>query len=624
VDSCPSGALVDKTVLANGPPTEWTRTVCPYCGVGCEMQVGARGGRLVQVRPALDAPVNKGHLCVKGRYAFGYVHAADRMTRPMIRVGERFEAVSWDEAIGHVAAELARIRRTHGPDAIGVLGSSRATNEENYLAQKLARVVLGTNNVDSCARVCHAPSATALRQMLGAGASTSSFDDIEAARTLLVAGSNTTENHPVVGARIRQAAGRGARLVVIDPRRIELAAIADVHLQPRAGTTIPLLNAMAHVIVSEGLVDGDFVEERVDRLEPFAAFVARFTPEHAAAVCGVEPEAIRRAARLIAREKPAMFVHGLGMTEQVRGTDTVMCLINLALLTGNLGRAGTGVNPLRGQNNVQGAAHIGCEPHHLTGYVALSDARQRFEQVWGAPVPAKPGLDLMEMVDAARAGRLLGLYAIGYDVLLTNPDGNRTREALGALELVVVQDLFLSETAREVATVFLPAASSFEKDGTFMNSERRVQRVRRVLDPPGEARADWQIVCAVAQAMGHQQGFSFDRARVIWDEVRRVWKAGAGIKLCAAGRGRAPVALSGRGPPGDARAPPGDVRERHPRGASDYRWRSRRRGRQLGVPVHPHLRAQAVSVQRRDHDRSHPEQRDSTARPARRLAGRRR
>jgi formate dehydrogenase major subunit len=527
-DTCPTGAIIDRSILA-GEPTRWTRTTCPYCGVGCEMQVGTREGKIAQVKPVRDAHVSKGHLCVKGRYAFGFVDAPDRITAPMIREGNGWRTVSWDEALGFIAGRFAQLRAAHGPDSIGVLGSARATNEDNYLTQKLARVVLGTNNVDCCARVCHAPSAAGLSAMLGTGAATNSFDDIERARTLLVVGANATEAHPIVGARIRQAALHGAKLIVIDPRRTELAAIADLHLQLRAGTNVPLLNAIANVIISEELVDRTFVSERVDGLEGFRTFVAGWTPERAAAACGVEPESIRRAARMYATERPAMAFHGLGLTEHVQGTDGVMCLVNLALLTGNLGCPGSGVNPLRGQNNVQGAAHMGCEPHHLTGYVTLDAGRGSFERVWASPIPQARGLDWMEMIDAAGDGRLKALYAIGYDVLLTNPDHARTRAALGKLELVIVQDLFLTETAAELAHVVLPAAASFEKDGTFMNAERRVQRVRRAVEPPGQARSDADIVCALAAVMGHRDGFSFGSAEEIWDEVRAVWPAGAGI-----------------------------------------------------------------------------------------------
>jgi formate dehydrogenase major subunit len=529
VDVCPSGALQDKSLLTLGAPTDWTRTTCPYCGVGCEMQVGTREGRIVDVRPTRDAPVNKGHLCSKGRYAFDFIRSSDRVTTPMMRDGGAWRAVSWTEAFSYVAERLKAIVAAHGPDAVGVLGSARATNEENYVIQKFARTVVGTNNVDCCARVCHAPSAAALGAMLGTGAATNSFDDIERAKTILVCGSNATSSHPIVGARIRQAALRGANLIVLDARRTELAAMADVHLAPRPGSDLLLFHAMADVILTEGLIDASFVRDRVDGLEELRAHVARFSPDDVAPLCDVDAGAIREAARLYARARPSLSVHGLGLTEHTQGTETVMALINLALLTGNIGRPGSGVNPLRGQNNVQGSAHMGCDPAHLTGYTTLEDGRTRFEAAWGAPLPRTRGLDLMEMLDSARAGGLRALWAVGYDVYLTNPDALRTREALAALELVIVQDLFMNETAKELGHVFLPVAASYEKDGTFMNGERRVQRVRRAVPAPEGVRTDWEVMRDVARAMGRGDHFPYGSAEQIWDEVRRVWPAGAGL-----------------------------------------------------------------------------------------------
>ena len=529
VDTCPTGALEDQTILQRGVPTKWTRTTCPYCGVGCEMNVGTREGRIVQVKPVLDAPVSKGHLCVKGRYAFDFTHAADRVTEPMIREGGEWREATWPEAIECVATSFRRIVEETGPDSIGVLGSARGTNEENYLAQKFARVVLGTNNVDCCARVCHAPTAAGMKQTLGTGAATNSFEDIERASAFLVCGCNPTENHPIVGARIKQAVLRGAKLIVIDPREIELVRHADVHLQLRPGTNVPLLHALAHVIVTEGLTDEGALRERVSDFEAYREFIAAWMPERAAAITGVPADLIRQAARLYARHKPAMCFHGLGMTEHVQGTEGVMCLVNLALLTGNFGRPGSGVNPLRGQNNVQGAAHMGCEPGNLTGFVPLDQGRDAFEAVWQAPIPHAPGLNLMQMIDAAEEGKLKALWAIGYDVALTNPNTAVTKDALARLDFVVVQDLFMNELAREFGHVFLPACSSFEKDGTFMNSERRVQRVRQALEPLRHSKPDWQIICEVAKAMGFKEQFDFRFPEEIWNEVRTVWKAGAGI-----------------------------------------------------------------------------------------------
>jgi formate dehydrogenase major subunit len=527
VDTCPSGALIDQTARHQELPTAEVRTVCPYCGTGCEIHAQVRDGRLAGVRPVLDSPVNRGHLCVKGRYGWEFVHSGDRATQPMIRRGLGWEPVTWQEAIAFVAGKLAEILAQHGPQAVGMLGSSRATNEENYVTQKFSRVVLENNNVDCCARVCHAPTAAGMKILLGTGAATNSFEDIERARTILLCGVNPTENHPIVGDRIRQAAIRGTRLIVIDPRRIELAEHAAFHLQLRPGTNIPLLNAMAHVIVAEGHCDPSAVAH-VEAWQKFRQFLGDFAPEQVAPLCGVEAEAIRQAARLYATHKPSMAFHGLGVTEHVQGTEGVMCLVNLAVITGNLGLAGTGVNPLRGQNNVQGAAHMGCDPGILTGSVPVAQ-RQIFETVWNTTVPTRPGLNLMQMMDAAGRGELRALWSIGYDVALTNPNAKETVRSLRSLELLVVQDLFLNETARVAGTVFLPACSSFEKDGTFMNSERRIQRVRKAVEPLGESRTDWEILCDVARAMGKGDNFAYRSAEQIWDEIRLVWGAGAGI-----------------------------------------------------------------------------------------------
>jgi formate dehydrogenase major subunit len=529
VDSCPSGALEDKSVLDFGLAENWTRTTCPYCGVGCEMIVGTRDNRIVQVKPALDAPVSKGHLCVKGRYAFAFTHASDRVTEPMIRSNADWKKVSWPDAIAFASENLMSIIREHGPDSVGMLGSARATNEDNYLAQKFARVVLGTNNVDCCARVCHAPSAAALKAMFGTGAATNSFNDIERACAFLLCGTNATENHPIVGARIKQAVLHGAKLIVIDPREIELAHYADIHLRLKPGSNVTLLNAMACAIVEEKLFDESTLRERVSEWDQFQKFIRAFTPEKMAPVCDVDPKLIREAARLYATTKPAMCFHGLGTTEHVQGTQGVMCIVNLALLTGNFGKPGSGVNPLRGQNNVQGSAHMGCEPDSLTGMVALNEGRTLFEQVWRVSVPNRKGLDLMQMMDAAEAKKLKALWAIGYDIALTNPNANATAHSLRQLEFVIVQDMFVNEIARHYGNVFFPVASSFERDGTFMNSERRIQRVRKTIEPPGESKPDWQIICELARAMGRGEFFAFHSAEQIWEEIRQVWKAGYGI-----------------------------------------------------------------------------------------------
>lgn len=529
VDTCPTGALEDKSYASMGSADSWTRTVCSYCGTGCEMSVGTRLGQVVQIKPVMDAPVNHGHLCVKGRYAYEFVHAKDRATEPMIRKGDDWETVSWDEAIAYVANNLKRIAKENGPEAIAVLGSARATNEENYVAQKFVRVVLGTNNVDCCARVCHTPTAAAMKMMLGTGAATNSFIDIERAETIMVCGANPNENHPIPGARIKQAKLKGANLIVIDPRKTEVAEYADIHLQLKPGTNIPLLNAIAYTIIDEELCDKSYILNRVEEFNEFREFVKGFSPESVAEQCRVEAVLIRQAARMYATAKPAMCLHGLGVTEHTQGTEGVMCLVNLALLTGNMGKPGTGINPLRGQNNVQGSAQMGCDPGILTGSIAVAEGREHFEKIWNAPVPISKGLNQLQMVDAARDGKLKALWSIGYDVVFSNANANQTEQGFSNLELCIVQDLFLNETAKGFAHVFLPAASSFEKDGTFMNAERRVQRIRKSIEPIGNSRTDWEIVCEVAAAMGKGEFFPFESAEDIWNEIRLVWPNSFGI-----------------------------------------------------------------------------------------------
>lgn len=529
-DACPTGALEDKTVIERGFPTNWTKTTCPYCGTGCEMNVGVRDDRVVQVKPVMDAPVNYGHLCVKGRYAFDFIDAEDRVTEPMIRNNGDWRVVSWDEAIQYTADRLKAIDAEFGKESIAVLGSARATNEENYLAQKFTRVVLGTNNVDCCARVCHTPSAAAMKMMIGTGAMTNSFDDIEKAKTIILCGANPSENHPIPGARIKQAVIKnGTKLIVIDPRQTELTKYADVHLQLRPGTNILLFNAIAHAIIDEGLADQEFIAKRVDEFEEFKAFVVEYSPEAVAERCGVDAELIRKAARIYATDTPSMAMHGLGMTEHLQGTEGVMTIVNLALLTGNIGKPGAGVNPLRGQNNVQGSAHMGCDPGILTGSITIEAGRELFESVWKTPVPTAAGLNQLQMIDAARDGKLKALWTIGYDVFLSNANAHETAKSFANMDLVIIQDFFMNETAKRFGHVFFPAVTSFEKDGTFMNGERRVQRIRGAVSPRGNSRSDWEIICDLASAMGFEQDFAFTSAEEIWNEVRAVWPPGYGI-----------------------------------------------------------------------------------------------
>ncbi len=529
-DVCPTGALEDKSYIEHGAATHWTKTVCPYCGTGCEMNVGTKDEHIVQVKPVNESPVNHGHLCVKGRYALDFVHSEDRITEPLIRENGEWKVVSWDEALEFTADKLSEIKEKFGADSTAVLGSARATNEENYLAQKFARVCLETHNVDNCARVCHTPSAAALKMMLSTGAATNSFKDIEIAKTIMICGANPTENHPILGSRIKQAVRqRGAKLIVIDPRRIELAEYADIHLQLKPGTNIALLNSIACVIIEENLTDLEFIKTRVTDFDKYSDFVSNYAPEKVALICGVEVELIRRTARLYASEKPSMCVHGLGTTEHTQGTEGVMCLVNLALLTGNLGKIGTGVNPLRGQNNVQGAAQMGCDPGILTGSIAIEDGREIFERVWKTALPTQKGLSQLQMMDAAANGKLKALWVIGYDVFLTNANAHKTAESLKNLEFIIVQDMFMNETARQFADVFFPAASSFEKNGTFMNGERRVSRVRKAIEPIGNSKSDWEIICNVAKTFGKGEFFNFNSAEEIWNEIREVWRGSFGI-----------------------------------------------------------------------------------------------
>lgn len=528
-DTCPTGAIEDKNILHHGLPEKTVNTVCPYCGVGCEIAAGVKDNRITGVHPVLDSPVSRGHLCVKGRYAWSYLYANERITHPVLRYEGGWKQVTWKEAIRYCAQKLKSISRQYGPDSIGILASARATNEDNYLIQKFARAVIGTNNVDCCARVCHQPTAKAMSMALGTGAATNSFDDIEKARTILIAGTNTTENHPVVGARIKQRVLNGSTLIVIDPRKIELAHYAKYHLQLKPGTNIPLFNAMAHVIVEEGLYDREFVKNRTAGWEAFRKFITEWPPERAEAICHVPATLIRQAARTYAKESPSMCFHGLGITEHTQGTEGVLALVNLALLTGNIGKPGSGINPLRGQNNVQGAAAMGCDPAVFTGMASVRKDKMRFEDLWKTPLPGSRGFTLPEMLDAAFAGSLKCLWITGYDVFFTMPDVKHVKKAFENLDCLIVQDMFMNETASRFADVFLPAAASFEKEGTFMNSERRIQKIRKAVPAPSGAKADWEIVCALAAEMGKGNLFSFSNAEEIWNEIRRAWGAVNGI-----------------------------------------------------------------------------------------------
>ncbi|MFF9839038.1 formate dehydrogenase subunit alpha [Streptomyces sp. NPDC013740] len=513
VDTCPTGALTQpgpgKGLTSRRPDPDRIRTTCGYCGVGCALDVVVRDERVAAVLPARDGPVNHGHACVKGRFAHGYLTSAERLTEPLVRRDGALVPASWDEAIRVVADGLRAAVAHGGPDAVAAISSARATNEENYLVQKFLRTVIGTNNVDNCSRLCHAPSAAGLTASFGRAGGTDPFDDVETADCLLVVGANPVEAHPVVGARLLQHALAGASLVVADPRSVGLARHADVHLRPRPGTNVALFHGLAHVLVAEGMTDPDFLRRRAAGLDELIALLADYPPERVAAITEVPADAIREAARLYGRAQRPAVVYGLGVTEHLHGTDGVRTLANLPVLRGAVGGTGRGfgISPLRGQNNVQGASDMGALPDLLPGYGRVTDpeTRARAEEVWGHPVPERPGLRIPEMFAAAGQGRLRALWIIGEDVCATDPDSRHVAEALDACPLVVVNELFLGETARH-ADVVLPVASWLEKDGTFVNFDRRFQRVRAAVRPPGTARSDFATLHAVAEALGADLG----------------------------------------------------------------------------------------------------------------------
>jgi len=516
LDVCPTNALFSRD---NGPRTAHvTRSTCAFCGVGCSVEVEHDGHGVQRIHGTPDSPVNRGHLCAKGRFAHGYLGSPERLRLPRLREGDRWREIGWDEATRWLAQRLLELRERHGANALGAFSSSRSTNEAAYLLQKLFRTALGTNNVDCCARVCHSSTALALQTVTGTGAASASYEDIERARCIVVAGANPTEAHPVVGARIRHAVRAGVPLIVIDPRRIELTADAAHHLAVRPGTNVALFNAIARVLLEEGMIDDVYLREQVEGLGELVSHTAAVSVEDAAAICGLEPEAIRAAARCLGRAGPTLFVHGLGLSELTQGTDSVMTLCNLGMLTGSIGRPGAGMLPLRGQNNVQGNADMGGMPNLVTGYQPLGDpdVRARLQALWGVAPPEDAGLTIPEMLEAARSGQIVGLWIQGEDVVQSDPNETRVRESLEALELLVVQELFPSPTA-EYAHLVLPAAAALEQDGTFTNGERRIQRVRAAVPPPGEARPDWIAVRDVARALG--ENWELESAADVMDEI---------------------------------------------------------------------------------------------------------
>ncbi len=519
VQACPTATLMEKSVIDHGQPEHAIVTTCAYCGVGCSFRAEMRGEQVIRMVPHKDGKANHGHSCVKGRFAFGYATHKDRITKPMIRasIKDAWQEVSWEEAINHAASELKRIQAKYGKDSIGGITSSRCTNEEVYIMQKLIRAGFGNNNVDTCARVCHSPTGYGLKQTFGESSGTQDFDSVMEADVILVIGANPTDGHPVFASMMKKRLRQGAKLIVVDPREIDLVKNsphiqADYHLKLRPSTNVALINALGHVIVTENLMDEAFVNERcdVDSFAKWETFIAQEynSPEATESITGVPADDLRAAARLYATAKNGAIYYGLGVTEHSQGSTTVIGIANLAMATGNLGRVGVGVNPLRGQNNVQGSCDMGSFPHEFPGYRHVSDneTHKLFENAWHADLSSEPGLRIPNMFDAALDKSFMGLYCEGEDIAQSDPDIQHVHAALRAMECVIVQDIFLNETAK-FAHVFLPGASFLEKNGTFTNAERRISPVRKVMSPLAGYQ-DWEVTQLLANAMGYPMNYS--------------------------------------------------------------------------------------------------------------------
>jgi formate dehydrogenase major subunit len=529
VSTCPTGALDEAAFRAKETIDQTVTTTCAYCGVGCSLEVNVRGNHVISIDPAMEGPANAGHTCVKGRFAHQYARASDRLTSPMMRRTDgTWRDASWDEAMGFVSQKLLDIKAKHGPDAIAFISSSRCTNEENYVLMKLVRAAIGTNNVDNCSRVCHSPTSAGLIASFGESGGTNSFEDLDLTECIFLTGANPTEGHPVVGARMKEARLRGARLIVADPRRIELAAMADVFLQLRPGTNVALYNGLAHVIVRDALYDTAYVDARAAGFEAYAEFIEKYDPASVEKITGVPAALIERAAHLYATTKPAGIHYGLGVTEHAQGVSGVRCLANLAILTGNLGKRGAGSNPLRGQNNVQGASDVGALPTSLTMYrkMELTEVREQFEARWGRPIRPERGLMIPEMFDRAVAGQLKAMYVFGEDIAQTDPNVHHVEKALKSLELLVVHDIFENATAK-LAHVMLPGTSFLEKTGTFTNAERRIQMVREAVPPPGQARHDLEILLDLSKRLGYEMPHK--SAADVMDEIAELTPAWRGV-----------------------------------------------------------------------------------------------
>jgi formate dehydrogenase major subunit len=537
VQACPTATLQEKSVVMLGMPTRTVLTTCAYCGVGCSFKAELRGNELVRMVPYKDGGANEGHSCVKGRFAFGYASHPDRVMKPLLRekITDQFREVEWDEAISFVARRFREIQLTYGPGSIGGITSSRTTDEEVYAVQRMIRAAFGNNNVDTCARVCHSPTGYGLGQTFGTSAGTQDFKSVAKADVILLIGANPTDGHPVFASRMKRRLRAGAKLIVADPRRIDLVRSphvqAEYHLPLQPGTNVSLVNAMAHTIVTEGLVNRPFVDERCERFDEWARFISRGenSAEAAAEITGVPAEDIRAAARLYAAGPNSAIYYGLGVTEHSQGSTMVMAMANLAMATGNIGREGVGINPLRGQNNVQGSCDMGSFPHELPGYRHVSDETVRaiFEDRWNVTIQPEPGLRIPNMFDAAVAGSFKGLFVQGEDIAQSDPNTAHVTAALESLDLLVTMDLFVNETAK-YAHVVLPGTSFLEKDGTFINAERRINRVRPVM-PPRTGKHEWEAVCEIAQAMGYDM--HYDNASQIMDEIAATTPTFAGVSF---------------------------------------------------------------------------------------------
>lgn len=510
-------------------------TTCGYCGVGCRLEAHARGGRIAAISPALDGPANLGHTCVKGRFAHQFTRSRDRLTAPLIKENGEFRVATWEEAIDRVARELLRIKAEHGPNAIAGLASSRATNEDCFVMSRLMRAAIGTNNIDNCSRVCHSPTSYALRKAFGLSGATGSFADIDRADAAILIGANPTAAHPVAGARIKQAALRGMQLVVIDPRRIELADYGVLHLAPRPGTNAAVMLGLAHVVQRDGLIDRAFIETRTEGFEAASALIEDYTPADVERISGVPAADIERAAHIYAEAGEACLIWGLGVTEHKYGSEVVQLICNLALMTGKVGRPGSALLPLRGQNNVQGSSDMGALPDTYSDYRPVSDeaTARAFEEAWGVPLSREKGHTIPQMFDAAVAGDLKAMYIFGEDPAQTDPNTSHVIEALESLEFLVCQDIFETETTKH-ADVILPAAAFLEKQGTFTNAERRVQLVMPAIDPPGGAKTDFEILTTVSKALGHDMGY--ETPEDVLAEIAKLTPSFAGITYERLGR----------------------------------------------------------------------------------------